>query len=177
MTPATTPGARAKNSEEPAAALVRSTGALSPRSLLIFTDTPAAAHQADRPKINRLLLLQEARDGLEAPVRGDPGEVLADRRGAGGAGQRPGEAHDVVVGVGAECELEAVARELCLRGADHRRQLLRAGARHQWVEVRPVLGPGLRDELASAVRVAFVPGGDVVGNGGVRHGRQGARVR
>jgi hypothetical protein len=82
-----------------------------------------------------------------------------------------------VVRVRAEGELEAVAGELRLRGADHRRQLLGAGARHQRVQVGPVLGPDLRDQLAAALRVAFVPGGDVIRNGGVRHGREGARRR
>ena len=58
-------------------------------------------------------------------------------------------------------ELEPVAGELRLGGADHRGDPVLALAGHQRVEVAGVLAERLADERAAALRVGLVPGGDV----------------
>ena len=129
------------------------------RARAVPRETLARRELAGAPPGSRRL--EKPRDVAQAPVLGERREVGAAGDRAGVADQLPREAHDVVVGVRAEGELEAVARELRLGGADHRRDAVGALARHQRVHVAGIVGERGGDQLAPAGLVAFVPGGDV----------------
>src|ERR671930_1403931 len=143
-----TPGSTSASRSSPSRPI--GTGGSAP--LCPGTDAPRLRHQVEEP-----------RDAAQAPIVGDDAEVAADgdRVVARVRLEVPGEADAVVVGVGRAGELEPVAGELLLGAADHRVDPFVARAGQHRVDVGGVLRPGLRDELAAALRITLVPDGDV----------------